>query len=287
MPATATQSPADLVITPRNLRFGREETRARWWLGGNPVATAWHNSLSVTFPQGEAFFIETVRRFRDAVPAELAAQIDAFVKQEVHHTREHVAFNKQAADAGYDLATVEQRVRDSLAETRATHPVAQLGVTVALEHFTAIFAHAMLKDPSVFDGASEEARRMWLWHAIEEVEHKGVAFDTYMQVTRGLSRMKRWAIRSLVFWRVSKNFVYWRSHDALRFLEQDGITGWRAVARLWWYLMGKPGVLRRVLPMWLSYFRPGFHPWDHDDRDLVARAEAELRLGAPAEARAA
>jgi predicted metal-dependent hydrolase len=272
-------APADLAITPRNLRFGREEVRARWWLGGDAVATAWHNALSASFPAGEAFFIETVRRFRDQVPAELAAQIDAFVKQEAHHTREHVAFNRQVSGAGYDIAAIDKRIADSLVQARTTHPVAQLLVTVSLEHFTAIFAHAMLaRGGRQFEGASPEARAMWTWHAIEEIEHKGVAFDTYMHITRSLKPAKRWAIRSLVFFRVSRNFIANRVKDALALLAQDGITGWRAKAQLWWYLLGSPGVLRQVALPWASYFRPGFHPWDHDDRALIAAHEAAPAL---------
>lgn len=276
-------TPTDLRITPRNIAFGRNERRERWWLGGDPVATAFHNALSVTFPQGEAFFVETVRRFRDQAPDGLREQIAAFVKQEVLHTREHVAFNRQVVDAGYVTKAMEDWVRDRLDESRAEHPVAQLCVTVALEHFTAIFAHQLLKRPELLAGASEEARRMWSWHAIEEIEHKAVAFDTYMHVTRGLKPMKRWMIRSLVFWRVSKNFVRGRTNDTLALLAQDGIAGPRAWARVAWYLLGRPGVLRHIFPMWLSYFRPGFHPWDHDDRHLIAAAEAKLRLAAPAE----
>lgn len=270
----ASAAPADLAITPRNLRFGRDEVRGRWWLGGDAVATAWHNALSASFPAGEAFFIETVRRFRDQVPAELAAQIDQFVKQEAHHTREHVAFNRQVTGAGYDIAAIDKRIADSLVQARTTHPVAQLLVTVSLEHFTAIFAHAMLaRAGQQFEGASAETRAMWIWHAIEEIEHKGVAFDTYMHITRSLKPAKRWAIRSLVFFRVSRNFIANRVNDALALLAQDGITGWRAKARLWWYLLGTPGVLRQVALPWASYFRPGFHPWDHDDRALIAAHE--------------
>lgn len=270
-------TPSDLVIHPRNLRFGRDELQERWWLGGDPVASAWHNSLSLTFPQGEAFFIESVRAFRDRLPPRLTEQVDAFVRQEAYHTREHVAFNAQVANAGYDIAGMDEWIRSRLGETRQQHPVAQLCVTVALEHFTAIFAHQMLSDSSLFAGATEDSRRMWLWHAVEEVEHKAVAFDTYLYVTRDLKPLRRWAIRSAVFWKVSRNFVRFRTRDALALLRQDGIVGMRARTRLAWYLIGKPGVLRRVFPMWLSYFRPGFHPWQHDDRYLIERAERDLR----------
>jgi predicted metal-dependent hydrolase len=270
-------APADLAIVPRNLRFGRTEVRGRWWLGGDPVATAWHNALSASFPQGEGFFIETVRRFRADVPPALAAQIDAFVRQEAYHTREHVAFNDQVSGAGYDTVAIEQRIADSLVDARRAHPVAQLLITVSLEHFTAIFAHAMLaRGARQFAGASAETRAMWTWHAIEEIEHKGVAFDTYMHVTRGLKPIRRWAIRSLVFLRISRNFVRNRVRDALELLAQDGITGWSARLRLWWYLLGSPGVLRQVALPWLAYLRPGFHPWDHDDRALIAAHQAAL-----------
>lgn len=276
----ASRAPADLAIIPRNLRFGREEVRGRWWLGGDPVATAWHNALSASFPMGEGFFIETVRRFRGQVSPALAAQIDDFVRQEAYHTREHAAFNDQVSGAGYDIAAIEQRIADSLVDARAAHPVAQLLITVSLEHFTAIFAHAMLaRNAAAFAGASAETRAMWTGHAIEEIEHKGVAFDTYMHVARDLKPAKRCAIRSLVFLRVSRNFVKNRVRDALDLLAQDGITGLPARARLWWYLLGNPGVLRQVALAWAAYLRPGFHPWDHDDRALVARHAKALNQG--------
>jgi predicted metal-dependent hydrolase len=270
-------TPADLVITPRNIAFGRGQQHERWWMNSDPVATAFHNAMSATFPQGESFFVESVKRFRDEVPEPLKSQIADFVRQEVLHTREHVAFNRQATDAGYDLSAIEAQVRERLALVRSRHPVAQLAVTVALEHFTAIFAHRLLSEANALAGAPDEARRMWLWHAIEEVEHKGVAFDTYMHVTRGLKPLRRWFIRSAVFLNVSRNFAKQRTRNTLDLLAQDGITGARAWAMVLWFMFGKPGVLRRVFPAWVAFLRPGFHPWDHDDRHLIRAAEAELR----------
>ncbi len=271
-----TATPIDLVIHPRNIAFGRGETHPRWWLGGDPVASAYHNGMSATFPKGEAFFVESVRRYRDDVPEPLKSQITEFVKQEVMHSREHIAFNRQAADAGYDMRFIDQRVDESLAVARSKHPVAQLAMTVALEHFTAIFAHRLLGDPTILAGAPDEARRLWQWHAIEEIEHKGVAFDTYMHVTRGLPAWKRYMLRCNVFWKSSMNFAKGRFFSTVKLLEQDGFTGWRTKARVLWFLFGKPGALRKVFPQWVAFFKPGFHPWDHDDRNLIAAAEAEL-----------
>ena len=96
-------TPADLTITPRDRRFGRGLAQDHWWMGGDPVATAFYNALSATFPKGEAFFVESVRAFRDGTPPRLAEEIRAFTTQEVMHSREHVAFNKRAVEAGYDI----------------------------------------------------------------------------------------------------------------------------------------------------------------------------------------
>src|SRR5277367_5223137 len=134
----ASHTPADLVIHPRNVMFARGQSTARWWNGGDPIATAFYNGMSVTFPQGEAFFIESVRAFRDAVPADKQAQIDAFIKQEAAHSREHTHFNRQVHEAGYEVASIENQLADQLARTQDIPPVINLATTVALEHFTAI-----------------------------------------------------------------------------------------------------------------------------------------------------
>ncbi|WP_304072031.1 metal-dependent hydrolase [Maricaulis maris] len=276
-----TATPDDLEITPRNRKFTDDPHRPRWWLGGDPYASAWHNALSITFPAGETFFIESVRRFQKDVPPALAAQIKDFVRQEAFHTREHNSFNARVIEAGYDVSTALKRVEDSLAEAREGHPVAQLSITVSLEHFTAIFAHLALKDLKLYAGTDRESQRMWLWHAIEEIEHKSVAYDTYAHVMRDVSPLKRWGIRCAVFARVSKDFMLKRWTDALNLLAQDGITGLRARLGLAGYLWGRPGVVRRVALPWLAYFQPGFHPWQVDDRNLIADVEALYDLAEP------
>src|SRR3546814_13290057 len=80
----------DLSITPRDRRFGRDDRQGRWWLNGDPVASAFHTALSVTFPKGEAMFIDAVKAHRDGVPDKLAGDIRALTPQEVIQSREHV-----------------------------------------------------------------------------------------------------------------------------------------------------------------------------------------------------
>jgi predicted metal-dependent hydrolase len=268
------KTPADLVITPRDRRFGRGAVQARWWMHGDPVGTAFHNALSVTFPKGEAFFIESVKAFRDGVSPKLAEEIRAFTQQEVMHSREHLAFNHQLIANGYDVSVLEHDVDESLTLTRDRPPILNLVVTAALEHYTAVLAVIALSDPRYFGGVDAAQADMWRWHAVEEIEHKGVAYDTWLHATRDWRARRRWFVRSFMMFKVSQIFWAKRIRGTLNLLAQDGITGWRAKARLAWYLLGYPGLMRRMSLPVAAFFRPGFHPWQRDDRALIGKAES-------------
>lgn len=270
-------TPADLTITVRDQRFGRDKKPGRWWLNNDPIATGWHNALSATFPRGEAFFIEAVKAHRDGAGPKLEAEIRAFVKQEINHTREHIAFNRAAVDAGYDLDAIDRRVAENLELTKDRPAILNLAVTMALEHYTAMMAQEFLANPQHFAGAEPETAAMWRWHAIEEIEHKGVAYDTWLHATKDWTRYKRWKVKSLMMLIVTTNFIRNRWQDTLELLKQDGLSGWKVKAKLAWYLVGTPGVLRRIFPAWLSYFMPGFHPWNHDDRALIGKHDSEFK----------
>jgi predicted metal-dependent hydrolase len=274
MSAAVLKTPADLTITPRDRRFGRNSPQARWWMGGDPIATAFYNALSITFPRGEAFFIESVKAFRAGAPDKLDREIKAFIQQEVMHSREHVSFNRRIVDAGYDIADLEQQVVQSLELTKGRPEILNLCVTMALEHYTAILASQFLEDADAFKGADEEQVNLWKWHAIEEIEHKGVAYDTWLHATRDWSRFKRWKVKSLMMLLVTKNFWTNRFRGMLNLLAQDGITGVGAKARILWFMFGTPGVLRRLVVPWAAFFWPGFHPWNHDDRHLIASVDS-------------
>jgi uncharacterized protein len=274
-----TTTPPDLTITPRDRKFVRERRPARWWNGGNPVATALYNALSATFPEGEAFFVESVRRHRDGAPPKLAAEIKAFTTQEAIHSREHAAFNKAATEAGYDLTPLEKRVHWRIGLLNERPPIASLAATMALEHFTAILAHELLKDSAHLGKAEAESAALWKWHAAEEIEHKGVAYDTWLHATRHWPRSRRWKVKAKVMLLVTRNFIIDRTFGALELLRQDGITGARAWARLIWYMWVRPGMMRRIFAAWAKYFLPGFHPWNQDDRHLIAGFELDGDYG--------
>lgn len=269
-------TPADLQIKPRNYAFGRERAPARWWLGGDPAASAIFDALSATFPQGERFFMDSLRPYRDQAPKELQAQIQAFIAQEALHTREHVAFNQHILAHGRDLPAMERRSKEMLDLARSRPAYMQLAVTVALEHFTAILAHLVLSDERFLKGADREAARMWRWHALEEIEHKAVAYDALMHILKDVPRHRRWLLRTGVMMDVTRRFLQAISANVLQILREDGKNDRATRRSLWRYLFITPGAALRVLPLYLSFFRPGFHPWQHDDRALLRAAEADL-----------
>ncbi len=272
----ASPTPADLTITPRDRRFGRDVAQRRWWMNGDPIATAFYNALSVTFPKGEAMFIEAVKAHRDGASPKLAEEIRAFVQQEVMHSREHVAFNRKVEEAGYDLSEPNADVDHIMALIHSRPPMVNLLATIALEHYTAILAADFLRNPELLRGADKEWGDLWRWHAIEEIEHKGVAYDTYLHATQGWSRWRRWKAKTILMLLVTSRFWPKRVKGMKALLRQDGLTGWKVTLRIWWYLLGKPGVLRKLIPAWLSYFKPGFHPWEHDDRALIGSYDSEF-----------
>ena len=272
----AAKTPSDLTITPRDRRFARSHAPTRWWHGGDPVATAFYNALSVTFPKGEAYFVESVRAHRDRAPPKLAAEINAFIKQEILHTREHVAFNRHVTAQGYDVAALDRDIDATLAMTKGRPAIANLASTMALEHFTAIIAHELISNPKHLAGADVEAARLWRWHAMEEIKHKGVAYDTWLHATRDWSRWKRWKVKSLVMLMATIRFYGGRKRGMIELLRQDGLSGYDVTLRLAWFAFGNPGMLRKIAKAWMSFFLPGFHPWNHDDRALIARAESEF-----------
>jgi predicted metal-dependent hydrolase len=269
MTATILPTPADLSITPRDRRFGRDAATPRLWHGGRVEATAIYNALSATFPIGEAYFVESVRAFREGAPPKLAEEIKGFTTQEAIHSREHDAFNKRAADAGYYLSKLEQRVSERLAITRDRPAIVNVAATMALEHFTAILAHELLANPRHLEGAETETADLWRWHAVEEIEHKGVAYDTWLYATRDWPRFKRWKVKAKIMLLVTRNFLVDRTAGALELMRQDGVTGLKAWWLLMTYLWVRPGMFRKIGGAWLSYFLPGFHPWNVDDRHLL------------------
>ena len=133
---------------------------------------------------GERFFINSVRAYRDQITdPELKKAVTAFIGQEAMHGREHEEYNS-ALFAVAPIAPKFEKLVESILNSLSKHaPKAfSLSGTIALEHFTALLADGVLSDSRVSGGADPDYAALWVWHSLEETEHKAVAFDVYEAV---------------------------------------------------------------------------------------------------------
>ena len=269
--APSAKKPERVTIKPRRMDFVFDETLPRYWVD-DPFLTHFLNSLSLMFPGGEQFFVDSVRAFRDRIDdPELRREINGFIGQEAMHSKEHRAFNAWLDTLGYDATAIEKMIEESLDELRKRSHEQQLATTCALEHITAILGDALLRHDDIRARFDEKLLPLWLWHAVEETEHKGVAFDVYQQVCGSYPRRVAALITETLGLFVGAALA---EHE---FLEKDGLhRDPRVWARGLYALWGPKGYLSRAAPAWLTYFRPDFHPWQHDNSDLVDRWKARL-----------
>lgn len=270
--------PADArpSIVARGFRANQDALTQRHWVRGDPCFTAFFNALSAVFPHGETFMIKSLMPWVDRVPADLKKQVNAFIEQEAGHAREHGAMNKALTGAGYDIEPLDRKIRGFVAFFEDASDIVKLTATMCIEHFTAIIAAELLQNRYHLDGVEDEMRELWLWHAVEEVEHKGVAYDVWVHATKDWNPVKRYLWRSFFMLAVTISFFINRSLGQIELLRQDGYGPLWSLRNIMRAGFGRGGIGRNVLRPWAAFFRPGFHPWDKDDRLLLAEGEADL-----------
>ena len=230
--------------------------------------------LSAVFPDGEDFFVRSVRHFRDQVTdPELKRQVAGFIGQEAMHGRQHRAFNDRLDELGYPVKRFERLTKKGLAiRERFLPATSNLAATAALEHFTATLAELVLSSQETRDlFGHDEVRNLFLWHALEESEHKAVAFDVYKAVG-GSERMRVWTMKLLRF-----GFVVGMTLQVIISMLGDRATYrprtlWRSLRRV----RRSPIVDRELWRQLKDYDRPDFHPDDRDTTGLVQRWREEL-----------
>jgi len=261
----------DIVV--RRLLIDLATPFERRWNGGDAFRSAWLDALSMSFPVGEQFFIDSVRNGVKTLPnaqrARFAADVQGFIGQEATHRRIHALFNEQLQRQGL-VNTIEERARHRIERMEGWDPRHAVAQTAAIEHFTAMLAHWMLTTPDALAGSEPRLATMWRWHAAEETEHRSVAFDVYRAMDGDERWRRRW-MRVVTFF-----FITDVARQTLRNLWHDGALlhwgTWRSAARL---LFGSDGLVRRTWKPWIAYFRADFHPsqqesglaeqWLHDN----------------------
>ena len=256
-PPDATAS-ASRRLPVRRLRVDLSKGFARLWNGGDAFRTHYLNALSMSFPVGEQFFIDSVKTGVAMLPAERQAawaqELRGFVGQEATHRFLHAQFNAELERQGLKNHWQGWAVW-RIEQGKDMHPVNHVAVTAAYEHFTAVLATGLLTHPRWLEGASPDLGLLWRWHAVEESEHKNVAYDLYLEM--GGSARRR---------------ILWFCYITLLFFIESTLQTWANLYRAgeWWkprtwfqaarFLFGPGGVWWASFVPLLHYLRPGFHP---------------------------
>ena len=258
---------SEMTIPGRKMTFAfRLDYIPRYWNDNDAFKSTFMNALSCLFPEGERMFMEAVRAHQHRIhDGQLNEQIKGFIKQEAIHGNEHALYNDYLKKWGYPIDKINRFEKREKVWLKKWIPAAhRLAITCALEHFTAIMANQVLTDPRATEGMHPQFKELWRWHAIEETEHKAVAYDVYQQAVGSY-----W-LRVLTMIQVTIMFCLRTSIYQAVFLWKDGQlfnpkTWWQGIR---FYFL-RPGLVRRIMPEYLDYFRRDFHPWMHDNRELL------------------
>lgn len=270
-PSAGAQRP----IKPRTIDLTLEESVARHWLADNVVATALGNSVNMLFPAGERFFVRAVRHYLSQISPSLREQVQGFFGQEGRHAQAHERVNHMLAEQGYDVEgflRIYERICYGVTEKIAP-PALRLAATAACEHFTAIMADNFLRQTEFFDNLDPTMRRLLLWHAAEEIEHKAVAFEVLQTVNPS------YVLRALgmgfaafflgVFWFGGTMMLLRQESKRLGFSRVlADLRGLRTMRKK----RQRRGIVVEVFLRGIrEYLRRDFHPNNHDNYALAAQ----------------
>ena len=250
-------------ITPREkLDFDLQGDIPKYWFGGDPFKTRLFDAMSTIFPEGERYFISCVRDYRDQVTdPQLQRDIKDFIRQEGQHGIVHSQYNDRLKAQGIDVDMLEDRMRHLMFKVirKYVPKAATLADTAAAEHMTAIMAHGFFERKEVLESADRRMRAMYAWHAMEEIEHKAVAFDVMQKVAKvGYTR------RTIAMVLVTLGFNIHALLVTRYMLQVDGFSRWQRIklfAKGLAWMFGPGGLYMPMFSHYIQYFKPGFHPW--------------------------
>lgn len=207
----------------------------------------------------------------DAKDPQTRKEVSGFLGQEAMHSLEHVVMNDHVRQQGMPVTELEDQLRILLSAGQKLPKRHQLVITCALEHITAMMADMLLARDDVREDMHETMQPLWVWHAIEETEHKAVAYDLFQAVGGTYAERAFYQVFSTVMLGIMSSYfasrMMWNDRKNLSIKD---------TAKGLWRMWGLGGTYSSLIPNWLDYFRPGFHPWEKDNSDLIARFKADI-----------
>lgn len=267
-----TQSDCTEKLTSKSIHVRRSQFKAEQLnrhYAPSPLLSHLLTALSTTFPQGERFFVETVRNVRHLIEdPELQADISAFIGQESWHAQSHAEFNQAVLAEGYNIDAFKSMMDAEFVRLRTLSPRRQLAATVVLEHFTAMIAGYMLRHPYLVNQLDSNMKRLWVWHAIEEIEHKSVAFNVYEQVFANKAQLRR-SMRT-----ISVGFLLGNARVTGHLLWQDRKNSLGNIKNIFKNVRDLGLLIHMMLvlfPEYIAFYFKGFHPSQINHEPLLKK----------------
>ena len=263
-----------MPIVRTKLDFKLEEI-PRFWFGNDPFITRMFDALSLTFPDGERYFIQSVRLFRDQIQDQnLQDRVADFIRQEAQHGIAHDHMNQLMKLQGMPVDAFIKRLNKIFKfEIEKRSPEYNIAMTAAAEHLTALMAETFFGQRNTLEAAHPYVRALLAWHAIEEMEHRDVAFDVMKDVAQVNENLRKFVLpwtTVLMF-----GFTVYRANVMLKH------DGFGRIERLKMNLKGLPwffgskGTLTRMGQQYKDWFNPKFHPSQHP---VVANYDVWLKV---------
>lgn len=271
--------PSDLVIVSRRIDVDPLpylENNHIWNTDGI-MMTHFINAFQSMFPEGERVFIEAVRdctaRHPSVVEQDpmLKDDLTHFIEQEGRHSVVHEKWTKALVETGYQTITAYDLELRRFRNWARSHldMMTRLSITIGAEQYTASLAKLFSHDrPEIVLHSAPLFQKIFLYHSMEELEHKSVSYNIFQKLHGGyFRRMVGMAFITYYIW---ENVL--RRHRYL--LKKDGEWDRRRRREFWRFYLGPHGMIRVQIPKILEYIRPSFYPWQNDERH-----EFEERFG--------
>lgn len=265
-------------ITVRRMAFEFPEEIDPVFIAGEPERSYFTIGLSLLLPYLEPYLIRTMKEAkRHITDPDLLVDLQQFSAQEGQHYREHIRFNKALRLSGFPgLEKLEGELEADYLRFSETKSLRfNLGYAEGFEALTTAVARFGLEGGEL--QRDSPISEMMLWHAIEELEHRTVAFDVYDHVIGGYFR--RLAIGLYAQWHMGRFITRVASYmieAAPEIMEAHGGPAGarerRKVANAAnWKLL--PSVLRTYLPG----YTPHDIPFTDTMREIAAQYDAKAR----------
>jgi len=259
-------------IKVRRVNFIFNKDNPRFYYKNNPFSTHFINALHIVFPTGERFFVNSVLKHKNKIEDEkLKKQVKNFCGQEGIHSSMHERFWNILKDNGYIIKGYENHIDNLLHKIIAKINVEgtrinniDLTATVCLEHFTALFGHALFEHVELNqDIVPKDMAELFQWHAAEEIEHKNVAFDVFQKVDKS-EHVKRAALMPIV----TALLYFYLSVGTFMLMYQDRkyLEYTKLPKQFYQFATGLFSDLHSdLIKEYFSFFKKDFHPSDLND----------------------